>query len=642
MPKLKHLFEPFTVKSLTIRNRIVMPGMLLRYSDQNGMATQRLTDFYVARAKGGVGLIVAEAAYILPEAKFRPNQFGIYSDELIPKIREMLDEIHKYGAKVALQLHHAGRRLAESHLPGTKPVGASKMPCKFSGLYPRVLAKDGIAEIVEGYAAAAERGKRAGFDAVEIHGAHGYIINQFLSPFTNKRTDEYGGTPERRARFAVEIVEAIRARVGDDYPIFMRMNGDDHVPGGITIEEARVHADLLAKAGVDVLNVSAGIIESLHWQIPVMRLPDCCLADLSEDIKKRVNIPIMAVGKIRTAEQAEEVLASGKADLVAMARAFLADPDWPNKAAKGEFDKIRPCISCNMGCIDKNISRFPGVTCTVNPEVGKETLLSIGNAKSGKKVLIAGGGPAGMEAARVAAQRGHKVFLYEKESQLGGQARYAALAAHKEGMQTLLDYQQREAGQYGIEIQLGKAVDLSVVEEIKPDVVIIATGATPILPQIPGINLPNVFQAQEILESPEKAGSKVVVIGGGLVGLETAETLAEQGKDVTVLEMLPQIGADLGYTSNLAIFESLEKLGVKIETGTKVTQISDKAVSATKGESAKEYSADTVILAVGSKPNSTLIDELNGKVKVLPIGDCVQPRKVIEAIHDGYLFARNI
>lgn len=642
MPKLKHLFEPFTVRNLTIKNRIAMPGMLLRYSDQNGMATRRLTDFYVARAKGGVGLIIAEAAYILPEAKFRPNQYGFYADELIPATSRMLDEIHEHGAKVALQLHHAGRRLSESHLPGTKPVGASKMPCKFSGLYPRVLEKDGIEEMIEAYAAAAERGKRAGFDAVDVHGAHGYIINQFLSPFTNKRTDEYGGTPERRARFAVEIVKAVRARVGDDYPILMRLNGDDHVPGGITIEEARVHAEMVVEAGVDVLNITAGIIESLHWQIPVMRHPDCCLVDLAEDIKKRVNIPIMAVGKIRTAEQAEEILASGKADLVAMARAFLADPEWPNKAAKGEFDKIRPCISCNMGCIDKNISRYPGVTCTVNPEVGKETLLSIGTARAKKRVLIAGGGPAGMEAARVAAIRGHEVHLYEKESELGGQARYAALAVHKEGMKIMLEYQKREVENCGVKVVLGKAVDLSVVEEVKPDVVMIATGATPISPPIPGAELPHVFQAQEILQNPEKAGSRVVVVGGGLVGLETAETLAEQGKEVVVLEMLHQIGADLGYTSNLAVFESLDKLGVKVETSTRVTRIADGTVSAVQGEAPKEYAADTVVLAVGSRSNGALIDALNGKIKVRPIGDCVQPRKAIEAIHDGYLFARNI
>ena len=644
MAEFKHLFTPFTVRGMTIKNRIVMPGMLLRFSDENGLATERLKEFYLARAKGGCGLIITEAAYILPEAKFRPNQYGMHNDNVIPATAKMVEEIHKYGTKVCCQLHHAGRRLGESHLPGSKPIGPSEdVRCKFTGLYPRELKKIDIDYTVKAYADAAERAKKAGYDCVDIHAAHGYIINQFLSPFTNHRTDEYGGSVENRARFCCEIIRAIRERVGEEFPIFLRMNGCDHVPGGIEMKDAIEQAKLFKEAGVDCINLSGGIVESLHYQIPIMRFEDCIFADNAGILRKNLNMPIMAVGKIRTPENGERVLAEGKADLVAYARAFLADPEWPNKTKEGRLDDIRPCISCNMGCIDKNISRYPGVTCTVNPECGREITLDIPKTTKKKNVMVIGGGPAGMEAARVLAIAGHNVDLYEKENILGGQARYATMAIHKDGMQILLDYQTRELKRLGINVHMGVTVDKALVDKVKPDVVMIATGAKPITPPFPGVDGKNIYQAQEVLEDISLAGNKVVVIGGGLVGLETAETLAAKGKDVTVLEMKPSIATDLGYTAMLAILQGIEENNVKVETSTTVQEINKGVITAVYDGEIKKYEADTIILAVGSKPVQDLVNELNGTIRIWPVGDCIQPRKAIEAIHDAYMFAaRNV
>lgn len=644
MPNFEHLFSSFTIKGMTLKNRIVMPGMLLRYSDENGIATERLKRFYTARAKGGCGLIITEAAYILPEAKFRPNQYGMHNDNVIPATAEMVEEIQKYGAKVCCQLHHAGRRLGESHLPGSKPIGPSgDVRCVFSGLYPRELKKIDIDYTVKAYADAAERAKKAGYDCVDIHAAHGYIINQFLSPYTNHRTDEYGGSVENRARFCCEIIRAVRDRVGEDYPILMRMNGCDHVPGGIEMEDAIEQAKLFKAAGVDLINLSGGIAESLHYQIPIMRFDDCIFVENAGILKKTLDMPIMAVGKIRTPENGEKVIAEGKADLVAYARAFLADPEWPNKAKEGSLDEITPCISCNMGCIDKNISRYPGVTCAVNPECGREGTLGIPTATEKKNVMVIGGGPAGLEASRVLALAGHKVDLYEKEEVLGGQARYATMAMHKEGMQVLLDYQIREVKKLAVNVHLGITVDKALVDKLAPDVVMIATGARPLTPPIPGVDSSNVYQSQDILEDLSLAGEKVIVIGGGLVGLETAETLAAKGRDVTVLEMKPSIATDLGYTAMLAILQGIEENKIKVETSTKVKEINGGVVSATCDDGIKEYEADTIVLAVGSESVQELIDELNGTVRIWPIGDVIQPRKAIEAIHDAYMFAaRNI
>ena len=542
------LFTPLKIGRIELKNRIVMPPAATHLGEEARI------DFYVARARGGVGLIQLPPGIVDPASDYVAAP-PLYNEKSVPVLARLVDAIHSAGAVVSMQLWHGGRQL---HVFDDKtiPVAPSPIPWSRSAKVPRELSIPEIEELVEKFARAAMRAKRAGVDFVELHAAHGYLISEFFSPRSNKRTDEYGGDVAGRTRFAVEIIRRIKELAGDDFPVCCRINGADNIHGGLTLDDAKAMAPILVEAGLDLISISAGVYGSYPTIVPFVHTPSGCNVPLAEGVKSVVKVPVITAGRINDPHLAEEILVAGKADLIGMARALLTDPEFPNKAARGEFEDIRQCVACNT-CIDSLY--FGPIQCPVNPALGRERELGIVPVTEKKKVLVIGGGPAGLEAARVAALRGHEVTLYEKGQRLGGQWLLAAAPPHKQEFMELTNYQTRQLSRLGVTVKLGKEVSTTLVEELKPDVVIVATGAVPLELPIPGIELGKVVTAWDTLQGNSRAGSSVMVVGGGNVGLETAHFLAEQGKKVTVIEMLRRVGADMGETVRWHQLRSLKE-----------------------------------------------------------------------------------
>jgi len=635
------LFEPIRIGTLKLKNRIVMPAMGTNFSSEDGFVTKRLMNYHVERAKGGVGLIIVEGAYVELRGKGSVRQLGVDHDSKISGLKELATAIRANGARAALQLFHGGRQ-SHSSIIGTQPVSASEVFCRMTQETPRALTVEEIQDVEEAFAEGARRTRAAGFDAVEIHGAHGYLINQFLSPLTNKRTDKYGGDVKGRTRFLLEILELTRDKVGSDYPILCRINGDDYVEGGLTLEETKKIAQVLEAAGVDALHISGGIYDS---PVPVttgpMALPRGNMVHLAAGIKKVVNVPIIAVGRINDPELAETILQEGKADLVSMGRALLADPELPMKTAAGALGDIRKCTAC-----DECIARLffnENIACSVNAALGMEEEYAIRKAKVSKRILVVGGGPAGLEAARVSALRGHSVVLYEKSDRLGGQLNLAVIPPHKEEMKSVATYLESQIHRLGVKVILGEEVTPLLVEKINPDVVFVAAGSLPNIPDIPGVGGKNVVTANDALAGRASIKEKVVVVGGGMIGAETAEFLAEKGKKVTVLEMLGRIGIDMVPMVISLLYPRLRRLGVVMITNAKVEEITHDGVVYEKGGERQTVEADSVVLAVGSKPSVSLMNVLKGKVSELyAIGNAKKPCNMLEAIHEGSRLAREV
>ena len=656
MENFAKLFTPFKIRDIEVKNRIVMPPMRTDLASVNdNMVTERLIDYYVERAKGGVGLIIVEHAEILPlveRAKaWKPLYIG--EDKRIPQLKRLVDAIHEHGTKVAIQLLHWGR-VFPREVTGHKAVAPSAIPAssfyhldtQVLDVLPKELSIEEINDLVENFADGARRAKEAGFDLAELHFGHGYLVHLFFSPYTNKRTDKYGGDIEGRTRFACEILKRVKEKVGENYPVSVRISGDELLEGGLTLEETKIIAQILEDAGADIIHVSAGAYPSqgdnhLVWatSTPPMAFPRGCFAHLAEGIKKAVNVPVIAAGRINDPELAEKFLIEGKADLVSMGRALYADPELPRKAAEGRLEDIRPCIACNR-CIDylmTFIDPASYVKCSVNAASGKEKEYRIKPAGSPKRVLVVGGGPAGMEAARVAALRGHKVFLHEKSNKLGGALNLAIMPPHKEEIKNFINYLSRQITKLRVEVILESVVTFELVNQIKPDAVILATGAVPVIPEVPGVERDNVVTALDVLAGKKEVKDKVVIIGGGLIGCETAEFLAEEGKDVWIVEMLKSIANDVGQNVRPFLVQRLFKKGVKVLTKGRVEEILDKGVSINKEDKKQIIEADTIVLAVGMISDQKLFAELENKVpEVYLAGDCVNPRRILEAVHEGF------
>jgi len=644
---------------MELKNRIVIPPMVTQYATEEGYVTERLKNYHEARARGGASLIIVECAYVHPAGQALPNLLSITDDKFIPGMSELVQAIHRHGTKAALQIYHCGRT-ARSKLIGTQPVAPS--PLAISGgdptlltavgsEVPKELTVDEIAEIITCFAEAALRAKKAGFDGVEIHGAHGYLIDEFLTRSSNKRQDSYGGDLKNRARFLIEIIKAVKEAVGESYPIWCRINGKVYgVQEGTTLEEAQETARMAQDAGADAIHVTAyGIGNPVFLTSPTF-VP-AVIEELAEAIKKAVSIPLIAVGKI-TPQAAERILAEGKGDLIAIGRGSLADPKLINKFASGKLEDITPCIDC-CGCRDDLLSqtvegiRFTegtvtptkvGIRCRVNAALGREEEYKIVPAKRPRKVLVVGGGPAGMEAARVAALRRHKVTLWEKEARLGGQLNQAVIAPHKERIGVLTKYLQTQLKKLEVDVELRKEATPALVEELKPEVVVLATGVKPLVPEIPGMNKVNVVQAGDVLESKVETGNRVIVIGGELVACETAEFLAEKKKKVTVVRRGPEMALGVGPSHRSFFLDRLLVKGVTLLTGVRYNEITtDGLVVTTKEGERKIIEADTIVLAVGSIPDRKLYEEIKAKVpEIYSAGDCDEPRTIREAIADGY------
>ena len=633
------LFSPITIGPLELKNRIVMAPMATHYADETGAVTDRLKNYYLERARGGVGLIIVESGYIDPLGRGGTRRMGLHEDRLIPGLKGLVDAIHAEGTKISSLLHHAGRQIDVKNTRGQYPVSASSLPSGMEAVVPRTLKVHEIEGLVEAFGQAARRSLAAGFDAILIHAAHGYLIHQFLSPLSNMRQDRYGGTFSRRLRFLQEIVLRCRESVGKDYPLMVRISASEFIPGGITLKDGQKIAHFLEEWGIKAIHVSGGTHDTVEMEIPPMAIPRGCLVHLAEGIKKAVRIPVGTVGKIMEPKMAEEILQQGKADLIAMGRALLADPEFPRKTQEGRFEDIRPCIACLQGCRDHLYQGLP-ITCLVNPRAGREAEFRLAPAETRKKVFIIGGGPAGMEAARVAALRGHEVTLAERQDHLGGQFHLASLPEGKREIKAYLDYLSGQLKKLGVKICLNQEVTPEMLKEMKADAVILAAGGIPLLRAIPGIDRGNVVTAWQALACPEKVGKKVVIVGGGSVGAETAEFLVDRKKDVTLVEMLPEIAGDAEKVNRKVLLRSLGEKGAKVRVLTKAVAILEEGVEVEFDGRKEILPTDTAVLATGVRPN----DESEEALRALPvefhkIGDCVEPRKAIDAIHEGFQVA---
>jgi len=637
---------------MELRNRIVMAPMVTNLAYEDGSVSQCIKDYYEARAGGGVGLIIVGATCVegsLGRSSRALRQLLIDDDKFVSGLSELAEVIHKHGAKAAIQLHHAGREghagqeggPIQSHLP---PVAPSSI-AEEGGRLPRELTIGEIQDLVKRFALAAGRARKAGFDGVEIHGAHDYLIAQFLSASSNKRSDKYGGDVTNRARFLIETTSSIREVVGQDYPVWCRINGREYdIEGGITLDEAQQTARLAQDAGCDAIHVS-GWGKGGTQRRPPMGYRVGYFSWLAETVKKAVDVPVIAVARI-TPEFGEGLLQEGKADFIAIGRALIADPDLPNKVASGKLEDIKPCLSCD-GCFDSMAGfHSPDGTlrCAVNAAVGKEREFTIYPAERAKKVLVVGGGPAGLEAARVAALRGHHVVLFEKENELGGQLHAASLPPYKESIQSLKIYLEHQVEKLGVKVELGKKADVGQVEELSPDVVVVATGASPIVPEIPGIERDNVVLAYDVLIGKVAVGETVVIIGGELVGCETGEFLAEKGKKVTIARRGGDMAAKMPPSERRLLLDRLTMKGVTMLTGVKYEEIMDEGLLiTTKGGDKRTIKADTIVVAAGARPNTELFRVLKDKgYEAYLVGDCVEPRVIMDAVHDGFVIGRAV
>jgi 2,4-dienoyl-CoA reductase-like NADH-dependent reductase (Old Yellow Enzyme family)/thioredoxin reductase len=633
--KFEKLFEPGRIGTLETKNRFVVPPMLTEYAATDGHLTERYIRYYEEKAKGGWGLVICEDNSVDPYGAGFENLAGIWSDDLMAEHRELVRRVHAHGAKIAVQAYHAGRE-SDSAITGRRPVAPSPIQDPTERETPRELTTEEVGNLVEEFAQAVRRCKEAGYDAVELHGAHGYLINQFVSPFSNKRTDRYGGNPRNRLRFPLEIIARAKELVGDDYPIIYRISADEMVPGGLTIEDTKVIARQLEEAGVAALHVSAGVYKSGAIVSAPSSVRTAPFSDYARQIRGVVSIPVFAVDKIAYPELAESLLEEGKADFVSMGRASIADPELPNKVRDGRLDEILPCVGCWQGCQGK-IARQEAVSCLVNPRTGKEDAYAVKPAREPKRVMVVGGGPGGMEAAIVAARRGHDVTLWEKDDRLGGQWLLAAIPPGKEALNSFTVWQMGELERHGVTLHTGTAVDADLVRRENPDVVVIATGATQKVPPIPGMDgRDNVVMANDVLSGRVDLAGDAVVIGGGTVGAETAEHIAVHNHKVSIVKRSPGIAADMAGAPREFLLRSLRENDVDIYEGAKTLEIGDGFVRIEKDGSERMLPADMVVIASGSSPDDALAREVEGERPVKVIGDAVSVRKALDAIDEGY------
>ncbi len=561
------LFQPFNLGKLELRNRLIMPPMVTFLASEAGAVTQRMIDYYAERARGGVGLITVESAYVLEKDRDM-GRLGIENPQLQVGLAELAEAIQEQGARAFLQLNHRGSVLTIQRGKG-----------------PDELGQEEIGSLIEAFGEAALRAKKAGFDGVEIHGANVYLISQFLSPLTNHRTDRYGGDLEGRLSFPVEILLRVRKKVGEDFPVNFRMVGHQYTDGGLDLEDGKAIARRLEEVGATALHVVAGSPAAPYWHTPPMAVPRGCHAELAGEIKKAVRIPVIAVGRINDPLLAEQILEEGKADLVAMGRALIADPALPLKAREGRFVEIRKCLACNH-CRKRVIQMNRTVRCAVNAQAGRERDTRIHPSPRSRRVLVIGGGPAGMEAARVMALRGHRVTLYEKKARLGGQVNLAVIPPHKEELQNLLDYLVFQLEALKVRTCLGTEATADTVEQEKPEAILLAAGARPLIPEIPGMRGEALFTPEEALGQNRPMGKKILVIGGGMVGCEVAEYLAARGKRVTIVEKLPEIAPGMDGSTRRLLLERLDRLSVRMITEAEVLSLEgDVAVLRQGGES---------------------------------------------------------
>ena len=679
---LRSLFNQGYIGLLKLKNRIVFPPMATALCNPGGFVSQQLIDYHVARAKGGCGLSIVEISGVHPtsmgDGKFG---LGIYDDKFIPGLTELARAIKNAGGVPAIQLWHAGRQINSKDVLSGCIVAPSPISCPICNEIPRQLDINQIKEIIESFGDAAARAKTAGFEAVEIHGAHGYLICQFLSSYSNKRDDRYGGVLEKRANFAVEILKDIRNKTSAYFPIIFRLSAEEFVDGGINILETMQIVKILERNGADAIHVSAGNYQSLHYIVPPMEVAEAFNAERSGAIKQEINIPVILAGRINDPLLADRIISEGIADFVSIGRGQLADPDFSFKASRDNFSSIIKCIACNQGCFDRVFYEKKQISCLLNAEVGREQMFSFYSHASSfnreensgkiylkkqdifhripKKILIAGAGPAGLTAAFILSN-GFKVILCEKSNTVGGQFNLGSLAPDKETISAVMPSMRVRAEKYGVEIRFQTEVDKSVVERMSPDIVIIATGALPVIPDIPFIineqyvpGTKNILSeivklstfssdkeliipvtSHDVLLGNVSVKENVAIIGGGVTGVETAEFLAKQGKKIVVIEMTDTVGEELSPLRKYFMYEKIRKSDIKIYTGSRCTGIGKDFIEIIKdGYKIRLGKIESLVFACGVTSRKDLLEELkDSKYPFYIIGDALKTANAIEAI----------
>jgi 2,4-dienoyl-CoA reductase-like NADH-dependent reductase (Old Yellow Enzyme family)/thioredoxin reductase len=651
--EFKNLFSPITIGRMTVRNRIVSSAHHPLFVDiATGLPQDRMKHYWVAKAKGGIGLI--ETYLTTTHAKAAQDVFR--RPGVVDAFKEAADAVHEHGAKLVCQIANSGAQGGGFEAPAPwapspvlTPDGQGRLNC------PHEMTREEIAEFVKAFAHAAAVAREAGMDGVQIHGAHGYLLTQFMSPYTNKRKDEYGGSLQNRLRFPLEIIDAVRSAVGNDYVVGIRVSADEFVPGGFTLDDFLEMASMLDRTGkLDYMSVSTGTYRTIGTAIDPMYYPLNSFVYCAAAVKQVVDIPVVARGRIQDPVQAEEILASNQADMVSMVRPIIADPQLPNKAKEGRLDEIAKCIGCNEACWGTiYFARLPmiGISCTMNPAIGKEGEPGWGElepAKVKKRVMVIGGGPAGLEAARVAAARGHQVSLYDKGSELGGQTLIAAKAPGRDGFLDLGRYYAYQMKLLNINVRLNTEVSAEMVKKENPDAVIVATGSVPLIPDIPGISGENVVNVWQVLNREVEVGQNVVIIGDDdqMQSLSTADFLADQGKKVEIFCWGYFAGSKVEPATREAIYQRLLQKGVTITPLTIVNEISDQTIITMNrftNEERRIEGVDTVVVACGGRENNALYYSLKDQVREIHVvGDANGIRKVHNATMDGATVGRTV
>ena len=646
-----HIFSPLTVKNMTIKNRIVMMPMGTNYGEQNGEMSFLHINYYEQRAKGGTGLIIVENASIdSPQGSNGTTQLRIDHDNYLPRLFKFCENIHRYGTKIAIQINHAGASAVSSRI-NMQPVSASDVPSKEGGEIPRPLSKEEILHIVKKYGEAAKRAQTAGFDAVEIHAGHSYLISQFLSPITNKRTDEFGGSVENRTRFCRMVIDEVRKQVGPFFPIMLRLSADELMEGGNTLDDTLKYLDYLQEE-VDIFDVSCGLNGSIQYQIDANYLPDGWRSYMAKAVKEKFNKPCISMGNIRDPKVAERILADGDADLIGMGRGLIADPAWVNKVATGHECDLRKCISCNVGCAGNRIGVNRPIRCTINPSVLEGDVYKKLHVNKNCNVVVIGGGTAGLEAACTAAEVGCNTFLLEKGNELGGLASLISRIPAKNRLADFPHYLMHRAEQLeNLYIFKNTEGTPENIRKFHPNIIVSSTGSAPLLPPITGLkdridnenyNIYSILgMISHINDFPKDLeGKKVVVVGGGAVGLDVVEFFADRNADISIVEMMDQIGRDLDPVSKNDTKTMIKKHNVHQLTKTALLEVKDSSFLVKGDGEPYELPFEYGFVCLGMRAQGQLYQSLTEEfssedVEIMNIGDSQRARRIIDGTQEG-------